>query len=371
MTLKGVTVATGGMVITNGGLTVKNNGMYITTKGLTVNSGGVYITTQGLTIASNGVSITGGITVASSGVIVTGGITVNSGGAFISGGLTVSDSGMVVSGGLTVKDSGLVVAAGGLTVATGTATFASGLNVASGLVVTNGVSVTSNGMILTGGLTVYGNSAFQNNPTVTSDRRLKTDVEPITDALQKVSRLQGVYFSWIQNEASGLQLDGKRHVGLMAQEVQAVLPEAVGESPLDAKYLGVDYTALIPLLVEAIHDLDDLLKSSGVLTSDDDNHRACSRPGAVELELDNMRRELKTLRANSRAMAVSIQSIQEEADAVIASFASTTTRSPSSASKVVVDVAIKKVKPEGWQRGLIAGLKLPIFRQKAATLSSY
>jgi len=261
VTLKGVTVATGGMVITTGGLTVQNNGLYITTKGLTVNSGGVYITTQGLTIANSGVTITGGITVSTSGVIVTGGITVNSGGAAFSGGLTVFDSGMVVSGGLTVRDSGLVVAAGGLTVAAGAAAFNNGLNVASGLVITNGLSVGSGGLVITGGLTVYGSTYLQNNPVITSDRRLKTDVEPISDALQKVSRLQGVYFNWIQNEESGLRLDDKRHIGLMAQEVQAVLPEAVGESPLDAKYLGVDYTALTPLLVEAIHDVkDNILK---------------------------------------------------------------------------------------------------------------
>ena len=362
VTLKGVTVATGGMVITTGGLTVQNNGLYITTKGLTVNSGGVYITTQGLTIANSGVTITGGITVSTSGVIVTGGITVNSGGAAFSGGLTVFDSGMVVSGGLTVRDSGLVVAAGGLTVAAGAAAFNNGLNVASGLVITNGLSVGSGGLVITGGLTVYGSTYLQNNPVITSDRRLKTDVEPISDALQKVSRLQGVYFNWIRNEESGLRLDDKRHIGLMAQEVQAVLPEAVGESPLDAKYLGVDYAALIPLLVEAIHDLDDMVKA----TSYDVNNGACSRSGSVEVELEGMKKELKMLHANGLAMAASIQSIQDEADDVLAMLSSTASKTP---SRVLVDVAIKK-ETKSWKSGLGTALKLPLLRHRTATLSS-
>jgi hypothetical protein len=217
-------------------------------------------------------------------------------------------------------------------------------------------------MVITGGLTVYGSTNLQTTPVIiTSDRRLKTDVEPISDALQIVSRLQGVYFNWIQNEENGLQMDDKRHVGLMAQEVQAVIPEAVGESPLDAKYLGVDYTALIPLLVEAIHDLDDLLKAKSI----DMNDGACSAAGSVEVELESMKRELRKLRANSIAMAASIQSIQDEAEQVLETLSSTSSSPP----RVVVDVAIKK-ETKSWKSGLGTALKLPLLRQRMATLSS-
>jgi hypothetical protein len=47
-------------------------------------------------------------------------------------------------------------------------------------------------------------------------------------------------------------MDKYKHSGLIAQEVQRVFPEAVGRYD---KYLGVDYSALVPLLIESIKDL--------------------------------------------------------------------------------------------------------------------
>ena len=324
MTSKGLTISNGGLVVKTGGLTVLNNGVYITTSGLSVISGGLFVTTSGLTVASGGLYVTGGFSVASSGAVISGGLTVGSSGMAISGGLTVLNSGILVSGGLSVKDTGMTILAGGLTVSSGGAVFGGGMSVSSGLYVTGGVSVVSGGLEVTGGLTVNGNFAAQNAPVIFSDRRLKTQLEPITDALAKVSRLRGVYFNWIQNEPSGLQLDDQRHVGLMAQEVLAVLPEAVGRSPLDDRYLGVDYTAIVPLLIESIHDLEDLVQQRE--NEDPSSSSSSSRKedsncdfSSVESELKAMRADLESIHLASDQMNDSIRKLRMETEEMLAS----------------------------------------------------
>ncbi|CUH61539.1 tail fiber domain-containing protein [Thalassobacter stenotrophicus] len=77
-----------------------------------------------------------------------------------------------------------------------------------------------------------------------SDARLKTNVTPISDALQKVQALRGVTYNMIEG--------GSREIGLIAQDVQAVAPEAVVETE---GLLRLAYGNLVGLLVEAIKDL--------------------------------------------------------------------------------------------------------------------
>ena len=125
---------------------------------------------------------------------------------------------------------------------------------ADGMQVTGGVSVRSVGMVITGGLTVNGNTFLSTAYTVFSDRRLKENISNINDALSKISRIRGVYYSWRQNE-DFVEPDHDRHVGVIAQEIQEVLPEAVKQMQY-GRYLGVSYDGLIPLLIEAIKELD-------------------------------------------------------------------------------------------------------------------
>jgi hypothetical protein len=70
---------------------------------------------------------------------------------------------------------------------------------------------------------------------------LKTNLEPITDALEKVQSLTGYTYTRIDN--------GQRQTGLVAQDVQEVLPEAVMD---DGKHLSLAYGNMVGLLVEAI-----------------------------------------------------------------------------------------------------------------------
>ena len=92
----------------------------------------------------------------------------------------------------------------------------------------------------------------------TSDARLKENVTEITGALAKVSQIRGVEFDWTQShidERGGE--DGyfvrKHDIGVIAQEVEAILPEVVAER--DNGFKAVRYEKLIPLLIEAIKEL--------------------------------------------------------------------------------------------------------------------
>ena len=93
-----------------------------------------------------------------------------------------------------------------------------------------------------------------------SDSRLKDFEGPIGSALDKVKALTGYYFK--ENELAkqfGYDND-KRQVGVSAQEVEAVLPEVVTEAPFNSEYKSVWYEKLVPLLIEAIKELEDKKK---------------------------------------------------------------------------------------------------------------
>jgi len=90
-----------------------------------------------------------------------------------------------------------------------------------------------------------------------SDDRLKNKIGNLEDALSKVNSLNG--FTYTPNEAAlalGVDQDEVR-VGVSAQEVQAVLPEAVKDAPVENTegYLTVQYEKVVPLLIEAIKEL--------------------------------------------------------------------------------------------------------------------
>ena len=73
--------------------------------------------------------------------------------------------------------------------------------------------------------------------------------------MDKVKSLSGFYYH--ANElAQKLGYEVKQEVGVSAQQVQQVLPEAVAPAPIDNQYLTVRYEKMIPLLIEAIKELD-------------------------------------------------------------------------------------------------------------------
>lgn len=97
------------------------------------------------------------------------------------------------------------------------------------------------GIMATGDVTAYASS----------DERLKTNLEPIDNALEKVDSLTGYTFNW-NERASGKDLEA-REAGIIAQDVEKVLPEVVATR--NDGYMAVKYEKLVPLLIEAIKDL--------------------------------------------------------------------------------------------------------------------
>lgn len=87
--------------------------------------------------------------------------------------------------------------------------------------------------------------------TTVSDSRLKHNIEAIADPVAKVLSLRGVNYDWREESAEAFKLGSERQVGLIAQEVQAVLPEAVVHDDV-RDVLAVNYDGIIPLLVEAV-----------------------------------------------------------------------------------------------------------------------
>ena len=88
-----------------------------------------------------------------------------------------------------------------------------------------------------------------------SDDRFKTNLGNIPDALAKVLTLNGFYYE--ANElAQSYGYEKKLEVGVSAQQVQAVQPEVVAPAPIDENYLTVRYERLVPLLIEAIKELN-------------------------------------------------------------------------------------------------------------------
>jgi hypothetical protein len=114
----------------------------------------------------------------------------------------------------------------------------------------NKLETTNTGVTITGQL-----SSTDDIIAFASDERLKTNIKPLENALDKVMNLSG--FTYNFNElGQSFGFDGNtRYVGVSAQEVEKVLPEAVKPAPVSSEYITVQYEKIVPLLIEAIKEL--------------------------------------------------------------------------------------------------------------------
>ena len=234
--VNGVAIGTGGGTVTSVGITVPS---FLSVTPSSITSSGTFALSYSgtaLPVANGGTGLTGTPT--------NGQIDIGNGTGFTRA--TISQgTGVSITNGV-----GSITVAIGQAVATGSSVQFASLGVGAA----NGTAGT---ITATGEITAYS-----------SDARLKSNVTAISGALGKLSQINGVMFDWDVEKANPLGFNPTydRDVGVIAQEIQAVLPEAVRPAPFDRTpdgkdsisgehYLTVQYEKLTALLIEAVKEL--------------------------------------------------------------------------------------------------------------------
>jgi len=93
----------------------------------------------------------------------------------------------------------------------------------------------------------------------TSDGRLKKDVKKIMNATELVKALDGVTYYWRTDEFPNMELEDKLQYGLIAQELEKVIPELVNTDSEGWK--SVEYTHLVPILLEALKEQQAMVET--------------------------------------------------------------------------------------------------------------
>ena len=210
------------------------------------------ITTTGTIGIGQAVATTSSPTFAA--ITSSGGVSIGGQLSFIQANPTISASsyiglpgGLYVSGG-TLYSQVIIYARGGLA-----------NDSAASLTISGGTSNITN---VTGAL-----NATSEITAYSSDARLKENVTTISDPLGKLAQIRGVMFDWSDRAKSlGFDPKHKHDVGVIAQDIQKILPEAIRPAPFDIdedgvssksgeNYLTVQYEKLTALLIEAVKEL--------------------------------------------------------------------------------------------------------------------
>ncbi|MDP9195638.1 MAG: tail fiber domain-containing protein [Pseudomonadota bacterium] len=157
------------------------------------------------------------------------------------------------------------------------------VNIANGLYVHGGAHFTGGGDVVVSGGNLIVNGKTHDNK-YNSDRRLKKDIVPVQNALEKLLKLQGVGFAWKE--------DGTHDLGVIAQDVEKVFPELVYDNPANKGMKAVRYHSLIAPVIEAIRELFDLHKKD-IQDLKDEN-------AALRRELDDLKKQVQGLSSGAR-----------------------------------------------------------------------
>jgi hypothetical protein len=126
---------------------------------------------------------------------------------------------------------------------------------------TGGITLTTPTVTMSGALSVQGDITG-----LASDKRLKKNIKILSNPLDKLKVLSGFTYDWSLDKCyeAGFKPNDEKQIGVFAQDVQSVIPEAVKLAPFDLddngnsksgdNYLTVQYEKIVPLLIESIKE---------------------------------------------------------------------------------------------------------------------
>ncbi len=113
-----------------------------------------------------------------------------------------------------------------------------------------------------------------------SDKRMKKDIKPLQNSLDKILSMKGVSYNWRIDEFTNLKLDEDLQIGLIAQDVEEILPEVVDTD--EEGYKSVEYSHIVPVLIEAIKEQQQIINHQQNLISE------------ITVELTNIKQQINT-----------------------------------------------------------------------------
>ena len=122
---------------------------------------------------------------------------------------------------------------------------------------------------------------------VTSDFRLKKNITALPYGLKEVLQLRPVRYQWKNSAAK----DDSQYLGLIAQEAKKVIPEVVNEGTDAEKTLGIKYSDLVPVLINAIQDQQKIIDAQKI-----DNETLKSRLEQLESQHTAMLNDLDQIK---------------------------------------------------------------------------
>ncbi|MBX2903916.1 MAG: tail fiber domain-containing protein [Chitinophagales bacterium] len=118
--------------------------------------------------------------------------------------------------------------------------------------------VVAGGTRLSGNLNITGK--FKSNGiNETSDSTYKKDIATLKSALDKILELRGVTYKWKADKYPAMNFEGDTQIGLIAQEVEKILPEVVATDAAGMK--SIEYSHIVPVLIEAIKKQQSIIET--------------------------------------------------------------------------------------------------------------